>query len=37
MRSEQSRYLAVLLGGLFIGLAVIILSVYAALNRPFEV
>jgi hypothetical protein len=36
MRSEQSRYLAMVLGGLAMGLAVIFLSLYTALRRPFE-
>ena len=36
MRSEQSKYLAMVLGGLAMGLAVVFLALYTALRRPFE-
>jgi hypothetical protein len=32
--SEQSRYLAMLVGGLVMGLSVIFAALYTALNRP---
>ena len=34
VRSDNSRYLAVILGGLVMGLAVIFASLYTALQRP---
>jgi len=34
VRSENSRYLALLIGGLAMGLAVIFASLYTALHRP---
>lgn len=36
MRKEESRYLAVLIGGLVMGLAVVFVSLHFALHRPFE-